>query len=76
MNILRKNKNYIINIILYLTWISLILSINTNPVEIQFFGQDIIKSFNAIRIIIPLIITFIVIIIFFYLILKKKILIS
>lgn len=76
MNILRKNKNYIINIILYLTWISLILSINTNPVEIQFFGQDIIKSFNAIRIIIPLIITFIVIIIFFYLILKKKILFS
>ena len=76
MNILRKNKNYIINIILYLTWISLILSINTNPVEIQFFGQGIIKNFNAIRIIIPLIITFIVIIIFFYLILKKKILFS
>jgi hypothetical protein len=76
MNILLKNKNYIIKIILYLTWISLILSINTNPVEIQFFGQDIIKSFNAIRIIIPLTITFIVIIIFFYLILKKKILLS
>ena len=76
MNILLKNKNYIIKIIFYLTWISLILSINTNPVEIQFFGQDIIKSFNAIRIIIPLIITFIVIIIFFYLILKKKILFS
>jgi hypothetical protein len=76
MNILCKNKNYIIKIILYLTWISLALSINTNPVEIQFFGQDIIKSFNAIRIIIPLIITFIVIIIFFYLILKKKILFS
>lgn len=76
MNILLKNKNYIIKIIFYLTWISLILSINTNPVEIQFFGQDIIKSFNAIRIIIPLIITFIVIIIFFYLVLKKKILLS
>jgi O-antigen ligase len=76
MNILLKNKNYIIKIILYLTWISLILSINTNPVEIQFFGQSIIKSFNAIRIIIPLTITFIVIIFFFYLIYKKKILLS
>jgi O-antigen ligase len=76
MNILLKNKNYIIKIILYLTWISLILSINTNPAEIQFFGQSIVKSFNAIRIIIPLTITFIVIIYFFYLILKKKILLS
>jgi hypothetical protein len=76
MNILLKNKNYIIKIILYLTWISLIFSINTNPAEIQFFGQDIIKSFNAIRIIIPLTITFIVIIFFFYLILKKIILLS
>jgi len=76
MNILVINKNYIIKIIIYLTWISLILSINTHPHEILFFGLDIIKTINALRIFIPLTIIFILTIFITYLILKKKIILT
>ena len=76
MNILVINKNYIIKIIIYLTWISLILSINTHPHEILFFGLDIIKTINALRIFIPLAIIFILTIFITYLILKKKIILT
>lgn len=76
MNILLTNKNYIIKVIIYLTWISLILSINTHPHEILFFGLDIIKTINALRIIIPLTIIFILTIFITYLILKKKIILT
>jgi hypothetical protein len=61
-----------ISIAFYLAWISLILSLNTSLEEIQYFGQDIVKTINALRLILPLIISFIIILFLVYETIKKK----
>lgn len=61
-----------ISIAFFLTWISLILSLNTSLEEIQYFGQGIVKTINALRLILPLIISFIIILFLIYVIIKKK----
>lgn len=47
------------------SWLSLLLSINTKPEEIMYFGEGLLRSINAIRIIIPLIISIILSLYFF-----------
>lgn len=72
MRMIFRNKKKILTLLLFFFWISLILAINTKISEIQFFGQSIIKSFNALRAIIPLGGTIIVILLSFFIFLKKK----
>jgi hypothetical protein len=60
------------SIALFLAWISFILSLNTSLEEIQYFGQDIVKTINALRLILPLIISFIIILFLVYVTVKKK----
>jgi len=72
MNIMIKKYFSFISIAFYLAWISLILSLNTSLEEIQYFGQDIVKTINALRLILPLIISFIIILFLVYETIKKK----
>ena len=72
MNIIFKNKKKISISLLYFFWVSLILAINTKINEIQFFGESIIKTFNALRAIIPLGGTIIIVLFSFFIILQKK----
>jgi hypothetical protein len=72
MNIIIKNKSYITNTILFLSWLSLISSINTSLEEVKYFGQNTLQTFNALRIIFPLLVTLIITIIIIFLVFKKK----
>ena len=76
MRMIFRNKKKFLTLLLFFFWISLILAINTKISEIQFFGQSIIKSFNALRAIIPFGGTIIVILLSFFIFLKKKKLIT
>ena len=73
MNIMIKKYFSFISIAFYLAWISLILSLNTSLEEIQYFGQGIVKTVNALRLILALIISFIIILFLVYVTIKKKI---
>ena len=72
MNIMIKKYFSFISIAFYLAWMSLILSLNTSLEEIQYFGQDIVKTINALRLILALIISFIIILFLVYETIKKK----
>jgi len=72
MNIIIKKYFSFISIAFYLVWISLILSLNTSLEEIQYFGQDIVKTINALRLILPLIVSFIITLVLVYVTIKKK----
>lgn len=64
------SKKYIFfSFFIILFWGSLWLSINTLTSEIYYFGQNIIKTINSLRIIIPLILSFFL---FFYLIIYQS----
>ena len=62
-------KKYIfVSFYITLYWVSLWLSINTLTSEIDYFGQNIIKTINSLRIIVPLILSFLL---FIYLIIYQ-----
>ena len=63
-----------INIFLLITlfWSSLLISINTKPHEVQYFGENLIASINAFRIFFPIFLVILFFILISYLLIKKK----
>jgi len=51
----KSDKNFFFLILF--SWLSLLLSINSKPEEIIYFGDGFVNSINAIRIITPFIVT-------------------
>jgi len=72
---LTKN-NRIVTIFFYLSWITLIFSINAKPHEIINFGKNTIQSINALRILIPYCLSLIFLFYSLYFYFKKKIYIN
>ena len=48
----------------FINWVLLIFSLNTTPSEIFYFGQSLSHSINSLRILLPLISSFIIVVIF------------
>ncbi len=48
----------------FINWVLLIFSLNTTPIEIIYFGQSLSHSINSLRILLPLISSFIIVVIF------------
>jgi hypothetical protein len=48
----------------FFNWVLLIFSLNTTPSEIFYFGQSLSRSINSLRILFPLISSFIIVVIF------------
>jgi hypothetical protein len=61
-------KYIFLSLYIIIYWVSLWLSINTLTSEINYFGQSIIKTVNSLRIIVPLILSFLL---FIYLIIYQ-----
>jgi len=57
--VIKSSKNFsLIFISLFFSWILIWFSIGTNPSDIYFFGENVTKSLNALRILLPLSISF------------------
>ena len=70
--IILNKINIFITFFLIIFWSSLWLSISVQPSSIQRFGNNLLDTFNSLRISIPLILTFISTLLIFLVFLKKK----
>jgi len=65
-----KNNKIYLSLITF--WSSLWISINTKVNEVYFLGESFIKNINALRLLIPIIISLSLFFLFFLKFIKKK----
>jgi len=69
---MKRTYNINIFLLIALFWASLLISINTKPHEVQYFGENLIASINAFRIFFPIFLIVLFLILISYLLIIKK----